>query len=368
MSPSPLRWALSAGAVTGGALATAGVRRYAAAKAAALPDPLRDEPFGELHTEPIWVRTADDVELCVEVEEARVPAAAGAPTLVFIAGFCLSMDAWHFQRREFAGEPRLARTVFYDQRGHGRSGRGAPEHSTIEYLVEDLRAVLAATAPDGPVVLVGHSLGGMVTMAYAAEHPAEFAARVRGAALITTSAGRLNEMTLGFPAAVMRRLWPVAPLVVGTVATNPLVVRRGMKADRTIGLLFTRRFSFGRPDTSRALARFAGATLSSTPLDVFAEFFTVLSEHDTEEALPLFRNIATLVVGAERDLLTPLAHSRTIAAALPKAELLVVPEAGHLVQLEDHAIVNAGLGRLLDRVRLGAQMRRAGARSKGRAT
>ncbi|MGQ0625382.1 MAG: alpha/beta fold hydrolase [Sporichthyaceae bacterium] len=367
MSHSPLRWALSAGAVTGGALATAGVRRYAAAKAAALPDPLRDEPFGKLHTEPIWVRTTDDVELCVEVEEPREPAAPGAPSMVFIAGFCLSMDAWHFQRREFAGGPRLARTVFYDQRGHGRSGRGPRENSDIAHLVEDLRAVLAATAPDGPVVLVGHSLGGMVTMAYAAAHPTEFAARVRGAALITTSAGRLNEMTLGLPAALMRRVWPVAPLLVDTVATNPLVIRRGMKADRTIGLQLTRRFSFGRPDTSRSLARFAGATLSSTPLDVFAEFFTVLSQHDTEAALPLFRSIATMVVGAERDLLTPLAHSRTIAAALPKAELLVVPEAGHLVQLEDPAIVNAGLSRLLDRVRLGSQLRAKAARSAGSA-
>ncbi len=345
-----LRWAISAGAVAGGALATAGARRYARARAVARPDPLRDEPFGALHTEPIIVTAVDGVELVVEIEEA-VGAAPDAPTIVFLPGFCLPMDCWHFQRRDLRD---LGRLVFYDQRAHGRSGRGEPESSTIEQLTEDLHLVLETVVPTGPIVLVGHSLGGMVVMGYADEHPKLFGDRIVGVALLTTSPGRLAEMSLGLPAALMQRIWPIAPTVVNRVATNPLAVRRGMKADRGIGLMITRRLSFGRADVPTSLARFAGRLLSSTPLDVFAEFFSEFDRHDKEAALPVLQACPTLIVAAERDMLTPAAHSRAMAGVLPEAELLVLPKSGHMVQLEDPDEVNAALRRLLDRVKLEA--------------
>lgn len=349
-----VRWAVRAGAMAGGALATAGARRYARARAVARPDPLAREPFGELHTEPIIVTAADGVELVVEIEEPVNPAErapAAAPTIVFIPGFCLPMDCWHFQRRDLGD---LGRLVFYDQRAHGRSGRGGPESATIEQLTEDLHLVLETVVPTGPIVLVGHSLGGMVVMGYADAHPKLFGDRIVGVALLTTSPGRLAEMSLGLPAALVQRLWPVAPRVVNRVATNPLAVRRGMKADRGIGLMITRRLSFGRADVPTSLARFAGRLLSSTPLDVFAEYFAEFDRHDKEAALPVLQACPTLIVAAERDMLTPAEHSRAIAAVLPEAELLVLPRSGHLVQLEDPDEVNAALRRLLDRVQLRA--------------
>jgi pimeloyl-ACP methyl ester carboxylesterase len=348
---SAMRWALSAGLMAGGAVATAGARRYARARSVARPDPLRKEPFGALHTEPIIVTADDGVELIAEVEEP-IGAPADAPTIVFIPGFCLPMDCWHFQRRDLRD---LGRLVFYDQRAHGRSGRGARQNATIEQLAEDLRAVLERIVPTGPVVLVGHSLGGMVVMAYADAHSKAFGDRIVGVALLTTSPGRLAEMTLGLPAALMQRVWPVAPTVVNRVATHPLAVRRGMKADRGIGLMITRRLSFGRADVPTSLVKFAGRLLSSTPLDVFAEFFGEFDRHDKEHALPVLQTVPTLIVAAERDMLTPADHSRAMARVLPEAELLVLPKSGHLVQLEDADAVNAALRRLVDRVHLAAE-------------
>lgn len=343
-----MRWAVSAGLMAGGAVATAGARRYARARSVARPDPLRKEPFGSLHTEPIVVTANDGVELVVEVEEP-VGAPADAPTLVFIPGFCLPMDSWHFQRRDLRD---LGRLVFYDQRAHGRSGRGTPESANIEQLADDLHVVLSEVVPDGPVVLVGHSLGGMVCMGYADAHAKLFGDRIVGVALIATSPGKLAEMTLGLPAALMQRIWPMAPTVVNRVATNPLAVRRGMKADRGVGLMITRRLSFGRADAPTSLVKFAGRLLSSTPLDVFAEFFAEFDRHDKEAALPVMQAVPTLIVAAERDMLTPASHSRAMAAVLPEAELLVLPKAGHLIQLEEPDELNAALRRLVDRVHL----------------
>ena len=120
---------------------------------------------------------------------ARRRAAGSAvtgPTLVFCHGYALHQDTWHYQRAEFTASHRC---VFWDQRGHGRSERGATASHTIDQIGRDLYTVLAAVCPDGDVILVGHSMGGMSIMALAAEHPELFGgpeagehARVRGVA------------------------------------------------------------------------------------------------------------------------------------------------------------------------------------------
>lgn len=343
-----VRWAVRAGVVAGTAAATAVVRRQVARRA----DQRRDEPavLGGLHTEAEVVIADDGVPLCVEIEEG--PPGVDGPTIVFLPGFCLHMDAWHFQREDLR---RVVRCVFYDQRGHGRSGRGDRANATIEQLARDLHSVLDACVGDGQAILVGHSLGGMVLMAFADAYPKEFGDRVVGAALIATSPGKLAEMTFGLPAAVVRRLWKVSPPVVGLVSNRPALINRGIGADRDIGLWITKRLSFGRKDIEPEVAQFAGEVLNSTPLDVFGEFFPEFHRHDKEAALPTFRECQTLIVAGDKDVLTPPQHSRAMARQIPEAELAVVSDAGHLVLLERPDEVNAALRRLLERVRLAMQ-------------
>ena len=91
-----------------------------------------------------------------------------ALTVVLVHGFALDRRTWHFQRPFLAAltDPRV-RVVLYDQRSHGRSERAPRESCTIEQLGHDLDAVIRALAPEGPLVLVGHSMGGMTIMALA---------------------------------------------------------------------------------------------------------------------------------------------------------------------------------------------------------
>ena len=162
------------------------VDRYAAGRSFRRVDPLRNEPFGQLRGTPMWVETDDGVRLNVEVHESTDPGTA--LTILFVHGFTLNQDAWHFQRRYLRD---LGRLVCYDIRSHGRSGPGPREHATIEQLARDLKRVLDAAVPPGPVVLVGHSLGGMVVMGLADAYPELFGDRIIGVALIATSPGRL---------------------------------------------------------------------------------------------------------------------------------------------------------------------------------
>src|SRR5436190_13231472 len=131
-------------AAAGGAVSLARQQRSISRRAGA------DVAFGALRSEPVTVVADDGLPLHVEVDEIsdahgldragrlirRVRGATPDVTVVFVHGFCLNLDCWHFQRAAYRN---LVRTVFYDQRSHGRSGRSDREHSTIDELGRDLK-------------------------------------------------------------------------------------------------------------------------------------------------------------------------------------------------------------------------------------
>src|SRR6478735_6539176 len=194
------------GAVTVGAVGLAaagagvGVNRQRKRIARRSPD---DAPaFGSLRSEPITVVADDGTPLHVEVDEVpEVPKRRGRKqqpplTVIFAHGYALEMDCWHFQREHYRGQ---VRTVFYDQRSHGRSGRSPRGNATIDQLGRDLLSVMDVVAPEGPIVLVGHSMGGMTVVALAEQHPELFGDRIVGTALISTTAGGLEPSRILFP-------------------------------------------------------------------------------------------------------------------------------------------------------------------------
>ncbi|UOY02973.1 alpha/beta fold hydrolase [Blastococcus sp. PRF04-17] len=141
------------------------------------------------------VRTPDGAQL-----HAVVDGRDDAPvTLVLAHGWTLAQATWDDVAELLA--PRVAdgelRLIRYDQRGHGRSTWGSPTHPdtsiTIDLLGEDLGTLLDQLVPDGPVVLGGHSMGGMTIMCLSAARPELFGDRVRGVVLVATSAGDLTS-------------------------------------------------------------------------------------------------------------------------------------------------------------------------------
>lgn len=320
-------------------------------------------PYGALRGTPGRAVADDGTVLHFEVDE---PADAGGrsprgwlpgrlrpavPTVVFCHGYCLNQDSWHFQRAALRGS---VRTVHWDQRSHGRSGRGAAQRDgrpvTIDQLGRDLRAVLDAAVPEGPVVLVGHSMGGMTMMALAAHFPGWVRERVVGAAFVGTSAGGLGEVNFGLPVAGVNAVRRVLPGVLKALVARADLVERGRRATADLFAGLVMRYSFSSRDVDPAVARFAEQMIEATPIDVVAEFYPAFQEHDKAAALAAFAGLPVLVLAGERDLVTPSGHSRAVAELLPGAELVLVPDAGHLVMLEHPEAVTAALSRLLDRV------------------
>ncbi|MFI0980010.1 alpha/beta fold hydrolase [Streptomyces sp. NPDC021093] len=319
-------------------------------------------PYGALRGTPGTALADDGTEIYYETDdpEPDVPARrrglfgrrAPAPvTVVFSHGYCLNQDSWHFQRAALRG---VVRTVHWDQRSHGRSARGMAqadgEQVTIDQLGRDLRAVIDAAAPEGPLVLVGHSMGGMTVMALADQFPELIRERVVGVAFVGTSSGHMGEVNFGLPVAGMNAIRRILPRVLRTLGSQAELVERGRRATADLFTGIVKRYSFGSGDVDPAVARFAERLIEGTPIDVVAEFYPLFQEHDKAAALPIFAEVPVLVLAGTKDLVTPSSHSEAIAELLPDAELVIVPGAGHLVMLELPELVNGHLAELLARV------------------
>jgi pimeloyl-ACP methyl ester carboxylesterase len=286
-------------------------------------------------------------------------------TVVFVHGYTLSMASWTFQRRTLAAELATAnghrpdvRLVFYDQRGHGASSRGAADRSTIEQLARDLDAVLATRVPRGPVVVVGHSMGGMTIMGLAALRPELFGSKIVGAALISTSSGNLADLSFGMPELLTRVRTAFFPVAAWTMRRRPAFAERTRRLAADLVSAITRSLSFGSADVDPALVHYVDAMIAGTPVDVIAEFYPALAGLDETGSLEPLRKVPTLVLTGDVDKMIPQEHSHLIMERLGRAgehtaELVVVPDAGHLVLLEKPAEVTEALTALLRRAGAG---------------
>ncbi len=349
---------LAAGAAAGVAIDRLTVGRTTRRRARAELD--AEAPYGSLRGRPRTVAAADGTELYVELDGLGGPGAEPDPTgrdgaaepltVIFSHGYCLNQDSWHFQRAAFRAGARL---VLWDQRSHGRSERSrsflAGEPAGIDQLGGDLKAVIDAVAPTGPLVLVGHSMGGMTMMALADQHPELFRERVAGIALIGTLAGNWDAVTFGLPAVGAKLFRKVAPGMMKLLGRQVDLVEATRRLGTDISAVFYRRYSFGGKDVDPGVARFAEQMLDATPIDVVAEFYPVFSVHEKTEALATLRGIPTLVLTGTKDLLTPPGHGEVMAEQLPGAELVLVEDAGHLVMLERPELVDRHLAALFDR-------------------
>ena len=331
------------GVAAAGVAAGVAAERYVVRRQRRGEDAYADEPFGELpFTEELTVTTEDGVDLHVEVVDGD-----DSLTLVFVHGFCLDMGTFHFQRRAFAGEYR---SVFYDQPGHGKSGRLPKGEYTLDALGAGLKAVIEACAPTGRIVLIGHSMGGMTIMALAEQVPELFPDRMAGVVLISTSAGKLDEVNFGLPEVVARFRRPLLPLIRTTGQITAAVVDRARRSATDLAWLLTRRYGFGTARPSPALVSYVEKMNSTTSTEVIARYLRTLYSHARLLVLGPLRDVPVLIVCGDTDVLTPIAHSYEIASVLPEAEVVVVEGGGHVVLLEQADEVNEALDRFLQKV------------------
>ncbi|MBW0118923.1 alpha/beta fold hydrolase, partial [Pseudonocardia abyssalis] len=278
---------------------------------------------------------ADGVPLHLEVDGSEY-----APVTVVLAhGWTLDSSTWAPVAAALAGPG--VRVVRYDHRGHGRSGVADPASLTLDQLADDLALVIAEVAPTGPLVLAGHSMGGMTLMALADRHP-DVVARAAGIALVATASGGLANTSFGLPQRTVPVVRRVEERLYGSKRWSA-----GSRLGSPRALAPAMRWLLLGPRADRDAVRITVRAVAACRPSTVSGFRPTLAAHERDAALAVFAGIPTVVLAGSRDKLTPVSASRRIHAALPSAALTIFPDAGHMLPVERVAGVAGRLGALV---------------------
>ena len=250
-----------------------------------------------------------------------------AVTLVLVHGWTQDHRTWDFVLPHLDPGVRVLR---YDLRGHGGSSPARPGGATIARLADDLAELVAARVPDGPLVLAGHSMGGMTLMVLAERHPSLVRDRLAGAAFVATSSGDMDRLTLGFPGLVGRgvtRFEPRLARLLARLRGDSLRLRPGLVRSVARRLVFGDRP--GRAQVDSVVEQLLRAHPASAGM-----FLDAIASHRGVGGLGALCDVPSVVLAGEQDRLCPLAHAKVIADELPDAEFVRYPGAGHMLPQE----------------------------------
>jgi pimeloyl-ACP methyl ester carboxylesterase len=296
------------------------------------------------------ITTSDGVSLSVREYGRR----EAAHTVVVLHGFCLNKDSWTIQIEHLLHQyGDSIRIISYDHRGHGDSA-SAPMHTyQIDRLAADLADLLGALGVTGALTLAGHSMGGMVALAYLGRPAAQRPVQPQGLILVGTAAGKLAERGLGRllanPGAdILYELANHAPHAVADRVLRALA--------RPICGALVRFGGYGMASRD-ALVAVSAAAVNATPVATKAGFLPALRRYDQYQTLSSI-TATTVIISGGADRLTPPSHARDLARGIPGATLVHLPAAGHMLLDEAPLVISNAITGVLDVHLTGAMKRR----------
>jgi pimeloyl-ACP methyl ester carboxylesterase len=286
----------------------------------------------------VAVEAADGTRL-----HAEVFGPPGGYPIVLTHGITCAIRAWAYQIADLANDYRV---IAFDHRGHGRSGVPRSKGYSLKHLASDLDSVLDATlAPHERAVLAGHSMGGITIAAWSARYRHKVARRADAVALINTTTGDLlrGVRLLTVPRGLSPARVLAGRALIGTFGGFPVpgaaripsrylvaMLATGRDADPSVARLVYELFEKTPPAGRAGCARALVAALGSRYLDLAG------------------LTVPTLVIGSERDRLTPISQARRIAQTAPNVIGLVELPGGHCSMLEHPGEVNRQLRALAE--------------------
>lgn len=283
------------------------------------------------------VTTRDGVRLAVC---DHTPARTADHTVIMLHGLCLNQYSWSGQvgylRRRFGARVRI---VTYDHRGHGASASAPTSTYHIGQLGADLADVVEALHVEGPVTLVGHSMGAMSILAYLGLPAApRTTLELTELVLVATAAGGLSTHGLGrllaTPAtALLAELGDRVPEPAVRMLARPLCAALALPVSH-------------RRAQRAALAAVCADALARTPARTAVGFLPALRDFDHTDTL---RTVCahTTVISGGADFLTPAACARELVAGITGATHIHLPNVGHMIPQEAPHVVSAAITRAL---------------------
>jgi len=238
------------------------------------------------------------------------------PTVLFIHGFPLNSSLWEPQMEDLNDTARL---LAPDLRGYGLSPAGEGPYS-MEMLAGDCMGLLDTLGVQPPIVLCGHSMGGYIAFEFYRRYPE----LVAGLVLVATRAAADTPEARENRDRAVEKVREEGPAALSTGMLPKLLAPDNYENDDK-------------------LVAFVREMIDSASVNGIVGALEAMKERpDSTPLLPEI-DVPTLVIHGEEDTIVPLAEAERMAEAIPDAELVTIPNAGHLPNLEGALHFNESL-------------------------
>jgi pimeloyl-ACP methyl ester carboxylesterase len=254
----------------------------------------------------------------------------GTP-IVLTHGWGLDSREWNYLKRDLSDRFRL---IVWDEPGLGKSRPPTNRDYSLKNLARDLEAVLAL-AGNRPAILLGHSIGGMITLTFCGLFESVLRSRIIGIVLTHTTPTNPVRTTSGaaFYTAIEKPV--LVPLMYFTIALSPLVwLMNWLSYLNGSAHLSTKHSSFAGTETWEQIEFFTRFQPEAWPA-VMARGMLGMMRYDATETLARI-SVPTLVVAGDQDSVTKPEASERIRSGIPKARLITLAPAKHLGLIEHH--------------------------------
>lgn len=265
-----------------------------------------------------------------------------ATTVVYVHGFNISAETFYMQVRDVDKRAPGVRQILLDLPGHGQNPTPDPAALTIDAAADACAAVLRARGARGPVIVVGHSLGGPVSLSMMRRYASEFA--WAGSVQISSA---VEPFTMqGLPQILAG---PIGRALETVTRATPRFAEgvREVVTD-TIAPVLALGFYF-RP-MPYDIVDFHAAMIRETPLETYAGYFQDLLDHSELDAGTVLAELPGYILVGDRDNVTPVSQSEVLRSIWPGAYMQVLPDSGHMPPLDAPGAVTTAIVRLIEGV------------------
>ncbi|PAT07376.1 alpha/beta fold hydrolase [Corynebacterium hadale] len=263
-----------------------------------------------------------------------------ATTVVYVHGFNISAETFYKQVRGVDEQCPEVRQILIDLPGHGQNPTTDPGNLTIDRAADACAAVLRERGATGRIIVVGHSLGGPVSLSmmrrYAGEFPWSASVQISSAVEPFTVQG-LPQILAG----------PIGRGLETAIAATPRFAEgvREIVTD-TITPVLALGFYF-RP-MPYDIVDFHAVMIRETPLETYAGYFQDLLYHSELEAGTVLAGMPGYILVGDRDNVTPVSQSEVLHRIWPRAYMQVLPDSGHMPPLDAPGAVTTAIVRLIE--------------------
>lgn len=272
-------------------------------------------------------------------------------TVVYVHGFNISSQSFYLQ--EQAVRSAGVRQLLVDVRGHGNTatdtvatfGAATPTELNVDGAADDVMAVIRDRGVRGPVIVVGHSLGGPVSLSLIRRYAGESEGfNLAGSVQISSAVDPFTER--GMPQALGGGVGTLLYRAVQAMPGLSEAVRVGV----TSALAPLLAVGFYAGHVPWEIIRFHAEMIQDTPLRTYEGFFPDLREHSERATAEKLQGVPGYIVVGELDTVAPLEQSEALHEVWPDAALQVLPRSGHMPPLDAAGAVTAAIIRLVNKL------------------